>query len=359
MSAQFNWTIRAYREGDENQIFELRKSIRPERQFDKERWLKWWHWAYKEIPCGSKIWLAEHNGKIVGQFTLITANLKVGDDLVKAAQSIDESTHPDYRRQGIMSSLQRYAFDEGVKNSTNIFYGFPSDMAYSKDIKIGYFEVSDMQKILGVLNWERALKIRISNKLLLKLCTIFASMSNNLLRRASKVPVVRGLSITQVSCFDERINEFWSRVSSQFQIIVIRSKDYLNWRYATVPDIKYSIYIAEKDGAILGYIVLRYHQEEYKKVAVIYDLLAETEDIAQCLLHTALEHCQRDGMDYISWVGIADKIYLRAFRKRGFIHVPFQKGGKFLAYSSDVNISKEFLSNPKNWLIQLGDSDSL
>ena len=184
-------------------------------------------------------------------------------------------------------------------------------------------------------------------------------MFSKLLFRATKVPYIKDLTISQVSCFDERINEFFARVSGQFQIMVARSKDYLNWRFTAVPDVSYRVYIAEKSGAVCGYIVLRSLQREYKKVAVIYDLLAESEEIAQCLLATAIENCKRDGTDYISWSGIANKTYLRAFRKRGFICEPFQKEQKFVAYSSDPNFSKEFLSKPENWLIQTGDTDIL
>ena len=51
--------------------------------------------------------------------------------------------------------------------------------------------------------------------------------------------------------------------------------------------------------------------------------------------------------------------YLRAFRKTGFISRSYQGEGKFVVYSSAPNISKEFFTNPQNWLIQVGDSDQL
>ncbi len=204
------------------------------------------------------------------------------------------------------------------------------------------------------------MKTRISNKFFLKLCAVSGNMFNKLLFRASKAPTFNGLAINHVSSFDERINEFWISVSNQFPIMVVRSKDYLNWRYTTVPDISYSIYLAEKAGAVCGYLILRCLQREYIKVAAIYDLLAESEAVVQCLLSKATEQCRMDGVDYIYWSSITNKAYLRAFRKRGFISQPFQKSvSKFIVASTTPDIPKEFLSNQQNWFIQIGDLDIL
>jgi L-amino acid N-acyltransferase YncA len=362
-----NWFIRAYREGDENQIFELRKAVSSEQQYE-QWWLRWWHWMYKEIPYGSKIWLAEDNGRIVGHYGGINVNLKVANDIIKVPILLNSMTHPDYRHQGMMLTLRRNALDELAKTGMRITFGFPNEASLQINRKLGYFHLATMRKFIRIFKWENALNTQINNKFFLKLCALAGNAFNKLFAKDSKAPVVKGLAITQVSNFDERINEFWARVSRQFPIIVVRSKDYLNWRYATVPDISYSIYIAEKDEMIYGYLVLRYLQERDKKAALIYDLLAESEEVAQCLLSTAAKRCQKDGMDYIYWVGIANKAYLRAFRKRGFISqsrrkskvkTGFEKIGEFNFCSNAPNISKELLSNPQNWLIQIGDSDEL
>jgi GNAT superfamily N-acetyltransferase len=356
LSTPRNWFIRAYREGDESKILELWKAVYPEKQYLQQQWLRWWHWKYKDIPSGSKTWLAWDNGKIVGQFPVLLLNLKVGNDIKKVAYPLDLMTQPDYRRQGIISTLEQNARDELAKVGINITIGFPNDISYLVATKLGDFDIAARRTMIRVFKWENTLKKRISNKFFLKFCTINCYMLNKLLFRASKTPVVKDLTITQVSCFDERINEFWARVSSQLQTIVVRSKDYLNWRYATVPDISYSIYIAEKAGVIRGYLVLRCDCE-YRKKGVIFDLLSESEEVARSLLSTATEHCRRDNTDYIVWVGIANKTYLRAFRKSGFISRPFLKEGNFIVYSSAPDISKEFLRNPQNWLIQTGDED--
>ena len=60
--------IRAYKEGDENKILELSRTVHPERKYDKQQWMRWWHWKYRDGLVGTPIiWFAESDGKLVGQ----------------------------------------------------------------------------------------------------------------------------------------------------------------------------------------------------------------------------------------------------------------------------------------------------
>ena len=354
-----NWVTRAYRSGDENKIFELRKAVRPERKYELKSWLKFWHWMYTEIPSGSKTWLAHDNGRVVGQHSCLIKNFKVGNNVIKTALLLDSSTHPDYRRQGINIILSKKARDDLSKSGVQLTVGFPNEATHKKNMKLGFFDVHGEKKMIKVFKWDNALKIWNSNRLFLKLGAFAGSMINNLIYRASKRPVINGLEVTQVPRFDERIDALWDRVSGQIQITAVRSKDYLNWRYTIVPDVNYNIYIAEKGGDVCGYLVLRYFYDEQQNAAIIHDLFTESEKVAQYLLSTVSELCQKDDIDFIYWVGIAPKLYKKAFCKNGYISQPFRKKGNFNVYCNSPDISKEFLSNSENWLIQIGDSDNL
>lgn len=314
---------------------------------------------YNQAPLGNNIWLAEDNGKIVGQYCSVILELKFGNKIIRVAHSLDTLTHPHYRRQGIMLTLSKKVFEELAKNGIDIIYGFPNDAAYPNDIRLGFSKVSGTRKIKRVFHWKNSLKTRINNRLLLKFCTASGNMLTKVIFRTSRVPAIKGLTITQISSFDDRVNKLWNTVSSQFQIIIVRNKDFLNWRYSKVPNTNYSIFVAEKEKAVVGYLVLCYSQRDYTKVAVIYDLIAESAEVIQCLLFTVIEKCRKDDIDYIYSLGTYNKIYLNAFRRQGFFLQRFDKGIRCVAMPIDPSISKEFLSDPQNWFIQIGDSDQL
>ena len=104
------WTVRLSKESDVKGIFELMKSVYPEKKLDEKKWTTWWKWMYTEHPSGAaKTWVADHKGKIVGQYPFVITDMKVGDKLVKSAQNIELMTHPEYRRQGMFVKLERTA----------------------------------------------------------------------------------------------------------------------------------------------------------------------------------------------------------------------------------------------------------
>lgn len=354
------WSIREYREGDEEGILELWKAVNPLRQYNREQWMKWWHWMYKENPAASGkiwIWLADDDSRIVGQYAVMPVVMKIAGKTIIGAQSLDTMTHPEYTRRGIFETLTNKVYREAETEGIHIVYGFPNKLSYPGFTKkLKWFDVATMQIMFKPLNWENTLKIRVKNKFLLKLFAIGAHLVSKGFVRTQSPPVVEGLTITQVFSFDDRINDFWGKVSNRYKIIVIRNRAYLNWRYGA-PNAKYIIYIAEGNKEIFGYLVLRCLQREYTKVGLIFDILAQSEEVARYLLLEAVERCKREKMHLIQCNLIADKMLLKAFRKSGFLPLPFIKGSQFCAYSSSSDISKEFLKDPQNWLVQIGDSD--
>ncbi|MFC2021450.1 GNAT family N-acetyltransferase [Chloroflexota bacterium] len=356
------WSARSYQEGDEAGIFQLWQAVYPAQTYDREQWLKWWRWLYKDNPGGTGwIWLAEDNGKIAGHSAIIPVALKIDSQTVTGFQSVNTMTHPDYRRQGIYEILAKKTYAAAGQAGSHIGFRFPN--ANSRPIalsKLDWFDVSSPQVWFKPYHWKNAIKLRIKNRFLSGLLAVGAALVfNKMLLRAKKAPLALGLTILKVTSFDERVNELWNRVSSQYPIMVVRDKDYLNWKYCLVPGGNYSIYIAEKTDMICGYLVFRCITREETKVGLIFDICAESEEIAQCLILKAIEECEQAKVDLIYCSLIANKMYLQAFRKRGFISSPLVKGGWFCAYSSSPHISREFLKNPGNWYVQTGDSDKL
>jgi hypothetical protein len=281
--------------------------------------------------------------------------LKVGDQIVTACQPTGRMTHPEYRRQGMALKFQGQAFDETEREGVHITIGFPNKAAHAVDVKTGYaFDVATARTVVRPLNWGNAIRLRISGRVLARFAAIVGSILYRVFYRAKAVPVVDGLTVSQVSSFDERVDEFWARVSSRYEIMVVRNQEYLNWRYAAAPDMDYSIYIAEKGGEICGYLVLRHMQREHIRLAAICDILAQSPQISRCLISRAVEHCEREKADVVYGHMIADRTLIKSFRDSGF--VPFLKSERFVVYSRAPHVSRKFLRDPGNWFVQIGDS---
>jgi len=354
----FTWLVRDYQEGDEEQIFELVKAVQGEGVPEKERWLKGWVWMFVDNPDNTSIiWLAERDGKIVGQYPAIIETLKVEDKIIKGAQLIDTMTHPQYRRQGICSTLGKKALNKMEKGGVQFVYCFPTQEVYPLHIKSGWLDVCTFQVMVKPLNLKNILrKYFVRNKLLLNIFTAGGNLIIKTFFMSKKVPEERMSKIREITSFDDRINGFWNKISRNYNIIRIRDKKYLNWRYVDVPNTNYAIYIAEEEDEICGYIVLGCRDENSLTWGYIYDIIAPTgkEDIIQCLITKAVEYFREANVDAITTKMVASEVYRKSFLRNGFIP-RFRFKGRFIAYNASKELSDEFLKNPKNWFIQLGD----
>jgi len=353
------WAMRDYHEGDEEGIFELFRAVHPEREYDYGKWLRWWRWMYKDNPAGpGRIWLAEQDNKIVGHYAIVPVRLSITGKTVLASQSLNTLTHPDYRRRNIFETLAKKVYAEAARDGIRIVYGFPNQFSYPGLIrKLDWFDIANMQIMLKPLNWKDAIGVIIKDQ---SLRSIFSPIANLLcdktrLRR-NEPNVVEGLTVKEVASFDERFDILWSKVANQFQIMVARNSDYLRWRYGA-PGANYSIFVAEKDSEIGGYLVLKYSTDSGTKVGVIFDMIAQSKDALACLIRRVIRDCQQNKVALIQYQLRANKVYRRVLKRNGFISLPFSKGDHFCAYSTRTESSQQFLRNPDNWFVQIGDSD--
>lgn len=357
------WSIRAYEEGDEGAILELQSAVHGEVR-DKNQWMRWWNWKYRHNPAGAPvIWVAQSDDKLVAQYAIIPVKMKIGDELITGSQSVDTMTHPSYRYEGIFEELADRTYKEAREKGINIVYGFPNRYSYPGFIrKLGWFDVSTLWAIIEPLNLENILGKYINNEFLLKICKVSINTILETLYKTQNAPEVSGLTITRISSFDGRINDFWQRVRNDYQAIVVRNQEYLNWRYVNIPDIDYTIYLAEKENQILGYMVLRCEKQQGLVIGRIFDLVVplERQPVAQSLILKAIEFFKVERADLILYRMVGKKAQSQAFRKGGFIRLPLT-GGKiqFIARVNTPQISEVFLRDPRYWFVQTGDSDAL
>jgi hypothetical protein len=101
-----------------------------------------------------------------------------------------------------------------------------------------------------------------------------SKLLNTLRHLTNSKPSTGALEVTEVDFFDERINRFWDAVSKNYDFIVSRGQNYLNWRYLDPRTGDYKVRMILEDNQIIGYSVLRInaYRKEYP-VGYIVDLL--------------------------------------------------------------------------------------
>jgi GNAT superfamily N-acetyltransferase len=354
-----SWSIRAYRNEDERGILELWKAVYPEHEYSGEKWLDYWRWTYFNNPAGKGwIWLAEDDKKIVGQSAIIPANMKIDGERIVSFQSVDTMTHPDYRRQGIYETLAKKVYEEAKNEGVLIGYRFPNENSHPIAIKkLDWFDVATLNNIIKPLNWKNALSNRTSNRSLLNLAKLGGGLKDGISEKFTRNTTSTELTVEQISSFNTSVDELWADISTKYPIVILKNREYLNWRYVNGPVANFIIYAARKGGTTEGYLVLKYSQQESSKVGVVFELSVKSEKIAECLITEVLQRCRKDEVDYVTYQYLGNRDAVKALKRQGFFSVPFVKKDWFCAYTTSPTLLREYLADPEKWLIQIGDSD--
>jgi GNAT superfamily N-acetyltransferase len=140
------WITRRYQPGDEAQILAVRQATFGD--VDRARLLpEVWRWQFLDNPAGAGyIRLAEHDGKIVGQYAVIPARFRLGTDGGSEqvlAMSCDTMTHPAYQRQGMFVRLAQELYTELASQlGVTTVWGFPNSISRpGLNGKLGWFDI--------------------------------------------------------------------------------------------------------------------------------------------------------------------------------------------------------------------------
>ena len=146
--------------------------------------------------------------------------------------------------------------------------------------------------------------------------TLFSQLTKLNVNRAKD-----NYEISEIDRFQDGMDEFWSKISEYYHYIVERDRAYLNWRYCD-PVNDYSVFIAEENGEVLGFIVLDVveKQRDYPEGYVL-DLitLPGREGVADGLLGSALKLFDVRGVNAVNCLLIADHPIEASLRRGGFV----------------------------------------
>ncbi len=256
---QARCNVRLYRPGDEEAVTELLSASFPQwPKVDTDATaIEHLRWKLDE-PLPATAIVGEIDGAIAAMSIRSLRPTKVGTAELLLQHGFDSCVHPDYRGTGVMSAV-RASYRDLLETRGDLLIFFSSHPAF------GHIRQTEGAAPLG------------SSVQVLTCTPPFA---------ASPADNSMSWTIEEPARFDGRADEFWSEASKQFDLIVARRQDFLNWRYCDVRAGAFTIRTAEEDDRLLGYAVLRVSND----VGYIADLLALPGrlDVVQSLVANAL-----------------------------------------------------------------------
>jgi GNAT superfamily N-acetyltransferase len=242
---------------------------------------EWWCWKYKANPAGfwgekGDIWVAESEDEIVGYWAVLPVEMKFGSRTITVAQAVDAATHPNYRKQGINTTLVKNVFSD-IRNRYDFVFGFPAEILYKYRIKQGW-KLLPLSEFLIFLNYDRPLRNYFNNGFLARLgkTALRAYIAG---RKFLSNPSVNNnpldfVEIQEVNGFPGEVDDFWRQVRSEYEMCVERTATFLNWRFSKNLG-EYQVFIARsiKTKNVTGYLVLKKAKIQHVKIKNVLDVV--------------------------------------------------------------------------------------
>ena len=240
---------------------------------------------------------------------------------------------------------------------TALLYGFPNREAYRLGRKLfGYQEVGPIDVLARSLTWARHVRRLVGDG---GTARAVGKIHARIHRRVIPAPShgLQGAEVRKAHGFDARFDRFWAQAYKTFDMIAVRDRRQLEWRYAKKPGAGYTVLTLERGGDLLGYSVLAV-RESSVRVGVIADLLTLPEEgIAEHLLASALEHFLDEGLDVAECWSIPGGRYEKAMQK--YFPRRLAEPARLALGIWDEAVDDRVAWNITRWHITFGDSDGI
>ena len=214
--------IRDYKPGDENQILSLFELV-----FGKPMQPAYWKWRFNDNPAGKHmIKLMWENNQLIGHYAVSPVSFSLEGKRELSTLSMTTMTHPEFGGLGIFGLLANALYNQ-LENELNVkaIWGFPNNNSHYGFIKN--------------LKW------------------LNLGQQSHLIIKANRIKAESSLQINTFQKFEDEHANLISKACDQFQVKVLRDKDYLNWRYVQSPTSVYEKFEYRMHDELQGFLVVK------------------------------------------------------------------------------------------------------
>lgn len=317
-SSKRSWTIRPFQQGDEKQAVPLFNHI-----FNKDMSEAEYLWKVVNTPWPPDIattWIADDKGTVAGQYASTAMQFKLNNRIQTILHVCDVMTHPDYRKQGLLTTIGEQANRQWSENNISFVTGcFPLEGWGSRNEHLGWKVMYQSAWMWRPLNLVQMLPSS------LKLFTGFTNRLSAGLNHLSHQIAKRRFQKRTAKPITRAGNEFdnlWSHIKAHYPALVVRDAAWVNYRYLDAPHGEYSIIaVYDSDNSLCGYTTCRLRKLGEKKIAYIADLFCHPEDghTIHALLDAAIQRMHATGAQAILSLVPVPSFILPFYRSMGFM----------------------------------------
>jgi hypothetical protein len=334
----------------------------PIRSIGKE----YYEWkVYNNPVMAGDIHLEMRDGLVVGSSTVMPRKVAILNQVILAAETGDNFTLPEYRRQGINAKALTIAKDYAIVHRIDLNYGSPNEANYRVLMKLEwkpceYIHWAFLRKSLNPM-W---LAFKLIAKIILgkQVQKNFRHLKHLSRRLTTRRPMqvlqnsrANDFAVMQIDRFTNEVDPLWGK--PRYSFFIYRDKEYLNWRYFDNPD-KFIVLAAFKGQDCLGYSALKLSNDKRTGILCDFVTMNDRSDVFLALVCESEKILRQNGVNSIQLRCIVDSPYYRDLNTLGYYDPGRESYSRVVIYAK-TEIGKRILENPGRWHFTFGDTDEV
>ena len=315
--------------------------------------LLYFDWQYRNNPKGKAIVLLAiddlNHDLIVGTNTIIPTSLLIDQNEILSSLACNVQVDPNYQKRGIFSKLLSSMTSVAKMKGISSLFAIPNENSFPAFINEGSSEIIQLPLLVRPI----------------KLSRYFSSPINKILKIFDNHWKIKtsSFNVQEFNGNFENFEKLLKKTSKRVSIIQNRNKDYLKWRYLDHPTRKYQIYTLKQNEELVGYIIVKIHILNNKKIGVILDYVVDNdtdEKKLKELIENALSYFWNNDASIAIATSRSGLLEHKLLKQKGFFQIPsFLKPESLhfiiTIFDSDQKLKK--LTKFDNWFFSFGDYD--
>lgn len=321
-----------------------------------------WRWQFVDNPAGpGYVRLAEHDGRIVGQYAAIPTRFRLRGDPTSRimAMSCDTMTHPQYQKQGMFVTLARELYDDlATQHGVTTVWGFPNDSSHPGFVnKLDWFDTHVFPTLVKPLRTRAVLQRYLKSSAVAGVLGPVADAAWHLVAPKPREP--KACVIQPVRAFDDRFAELWERHARIAQVVQVRDPAHLRWRFTALPAFNYEPWEVLVAGKLEGYFVTRTLELFGLPFGALVDIFPcpiVNDAITREVLSFAQRRVTERGAAFLT--ALLPPQLAHHLRRFGFLKVPdFLNMRRWYFGGRCAPADRPLLQDIGNWYLTFGDAD--
>jgi predicted N-acetyltransferase YhbS len=367
MKVERTWEAGWYEEQDKPDLLALNRIEYGDVALSHEAYFDW---LRTRNPMGNPILpivREKGTGRVVGFAIYVPMRVSWSGEERPALIGFNLVVAQDYRRQGIFKTITTMGPEEGKKRGYHFWYVFPNLRSLSGHMKWRDHVVCQIPLVVRPLDIDALAKTHVNNRFLRWGVSVgWKMVGTTIWRERRPAQNSLSLSIVEDTEFDAIYDRFWEQVKTKYDLMLVRDRTFLQWRFLDIPSRSYQVLSARQGTEILGYVVSRQADIRGNMTGLIADFLVlpgeRGNQAGLRLLHEALQRFRQARLPLSGGLMLPHTQEYAIMQQAGYLHTPqwfapqpFHLVVNSLSEGTPLNV----LTRPEGWYVSIADHDAV